>query len=742
MSFFGGSTETYIGTSIVRVIQDSQIPSALKSGSLKALIRNQDIGDNVMDELINSVASKGRRYYVYGKDKYIHGLPTGYPVTAIMGASDIENIIQTEIEMADVVMAYSFFGVLNYFHLAYKRTALDYGYNAGTQELTVLSGMHGFPVILTSISLKMSTSMLNTMSTDSLKNLEGHANITIDEGATTVGVIINFGWNEIIDNPFPIPDTIIPHTDTITVTNDLSIVGFDPAADYFHAQYVIGGVTKYFEYKKGSGTYTVLDSLFDSPSDTPGTYFPFMHIRRAGVPITTDMEGDEYLSMSTLSKRLGIDLKSLSDNINSNPDIGDVMGAVFMLGIPPTSTDPIDIKYLYEYFDNMFLGLGGTVTSDSATDIMDALLYESIIPNAIVIQDAVFKMSVSTSGLYRRIVTGTIGTVGTYTSAFGTKSIENLAYTVDGLFPHSRYKEVPYMLYRKQVTSTQYEEIQVLDIRSQYKVLGEYYTTGDTDANTNIVLVPLDLAVVSQFSLLDRERLYTRSMHIVFNSMVIVKVEWYQQPWFQFVMIVVAVYITIHTFGNGIPIADALLALVSFDLSFSGFVILLMDIVGVVFDTYAFKLFVKELGIENTMIAVFAAIITGTYKVIAADTMKAGWAAAEEMLSLVNSLMKAINSVQIDLMKDSQDALHSLYEESAKAFDLLTAITKKLDESNILSPFMLLGETSEEYFQRTVHTGNIGTLCYEMVSKYAKTMLTLPEFTGFSEEKNHAIPYA
>jgi len=280
MGLFGTTKhKTYVGTTVTRVIEDNMLPNSVKLGALTAIIKNRDIVDNVMEELLGSVASKGRNYYNYGKNHYSNGLPLGYPATSVIGAAEVEAVLEDEIEMAEVVMSYSFFGSLNYYHLANKRILEDYGYDAGTKELPVLTTLKGFTVILYYVSLVMSTAMFDAMSDEALRNLEGYTQIRIDEGVTTVGLEITYRWTEVVP-AHPNPDILIPHTETLSITTDLTVVGYDSAADYFHAQYVVGGLTKYFEYKKGAGTYTTLDGLFDTPPIEAGTYFPWMHLRQ------------------------------------------------------------------------------------------------------------------------------------------------------------------------------------------------------------------------------------------------------------------------------------------------------------------------------------------------------------------------------------------------------------------------------------------------------------------------------
>jgi hypothetical protein len=127
------------------------------------------------------------------------------------------------------------------------------------------------------------------------------------------------------------------------------------------------------------------------------------------------------------------------------------------------------------------------------------------------------------------------------------------------------------------------------------------------------------------------------------------------------------------------------------------------------------------------------------YTIFNAETIKAGLVSAEYFMKLATGLMQGIQTMTTELTKDIAGELAALNKEMETAFGELDKLRKEMDSSKILKPFMLLGETPDEYYNRTVHSGNPGVKVYETVSKYVKTMLTLPEFDGFFESKEHGI---
>lgn len=727
------SRKRYVGTSISRVITDDLIPSAIKNGTASAALLNKDVMESINTALTDGLASKGRNYYSYGKNMYTHGLPQGYPLTSVTGAAEVEDVIQDVIEGTEVVMSYSFFGDLNYYHIANTILLEDYGYDPITEELSVLTAAKGWPVTLDYNSLVLTQDMLDTASEDSLKNLEGDCRVRVDSGATAIGFEITYSWEEIITNHFPLPPTIVPHTETLTVASDLIPTGYDNVSEYFHAQYVIGSTTKYFLYRKGDGTYTSLDVLFDGSPIDAGTYYPWIHFRNNFTPITAVPESEEYLTSRRLAKRIGLDLDSLSDSISENPDIGDVIQAVLMFAIPPETTNPLEQKYLYEYFDNMFLGLGGTVTSLDAASLIASLTIEDLVKKSIVIKDPKLTTSLSNRGLYRRLVTGTIGAVGTYGSTSSSFSTVSMEYTEDGITMQSIGQNVSSLLYRKQVSITQYEEIQILGLTCQYRVVGAYYTTGDIEYN-NITLIPLDLAVVQLFAPLDKETLYARAMHFVFNSTVVIKVEWYQTFWFRFILTVLAVVVLVKSVGTGIKVSLALIELgIPTVFAIAAFV---LQVVAV---PLIFKELVDVLGLENSIIVlILVSLYTGKV-VFSAETLKQGLMSAETLLMYASGLIGGISDMTNELIGDISEEMSQFSADMKVKMDELEKINKEMNQSNVLNPLMLLGETPDEYYNRTVHSGNIGVKVYETVSKYVQTMLTLPEFNGFFESTQNGI---
>ena len=74
---FPSSTRTDVNTSVSRLINDKQLPDSIKSGVLKAVLKDSSVAENVIDEVSGSLALRAERMYRFAESKYSFGLPGG-----------------------------------------------------------------------------------------------------------------------------------------------------------------------------------------------------------------------------------------------------------------------------------------------------------------------------------------------------------------------------------------------------------------------------------------------------------------------------------------------------------------------------------------------------------------------------------------------------------------------------------------------------------------------------------------
>jgi hypothetical protein len=544
--------------------------------------------------------------------------------------------------------------------------------------------------------------------TDDVKKVVGFTPPTLDSSAPELYVRFSYAW--------------MVGTTINTASRPIYVSDYAPEADWFQVQYQLAGATKWWIYRDGSGTYPLLDAVFQ-PAETAGTFFPFVYFRHAKTQQNVDKTTDAYKTSVKLVKYLGMDFDQVTDQIGANPDIADVEQAVLMMAVPANTDVEIERRYLYEFFDNMnTAGNPGSLQYPDQNDLLRLLndpTYEKL--RTLFIKDDRFSMAIQNRGIVKRRVAGSIGEVGTHDSGYHLVSSSFTFVDATTGDKMSAPVSTRQHYFRRQMTLNAYDEIVVEDLRSTFRVFEEFGTTFGADSE--ILVIPVDHAITKPWSMTDRELIYARGLHYVFNSRVVTHLAWYEGDLFKGVLIVIAIVLAFWTGGQSLTLVAALLAA-------GEIAIAAMVIVGLVLEylafSLAFKLFVKVVGVEAAfVIAIVAACfgVAGSLDMLGPEG--APW--AQDLLSLSSGITKAANTeIQTefkDLLGEASD-----FQKYVKDQTKLLDDAKKLLEGNIhLDPFVIFGETPREYYDRTVHSGNIGVVGISAVSNYVDMALTLPK---------------
>lgn len=774
MGMFSSRKKTVVGTSISRVIEDRLLPDAVKTGLLRGVFNDSSQMSNyIMEELINSMANKAGQMYHYGKTQYTNGLPEMTIVSEDVGENVVRGLIEENVGTT-VTFYYYKDGTFNSLHYGWTQLHNSYGYDRRENELTVLSAQKGFPVYLQDMvvvvpsaefeatnpeafeqwgpsprSGKNALSGLGIRGIQNLLNAVKHTPVQVSTTASQEHLVVKYAWTawvvEKINNkdvgrwvpkqeemiiPVPVMDEDAHYIQCMAVYNTQEIEDQWIDIEQGGAQITYKQKWVCFTYKAGEGTYPEIDTLYDDSYQGLGSFFPWAYFRNGKQKIDEDKNSEEYKTTKKMVKYLGIDYDQMSEAINTNPDIGTVENAILYMGVPPVSTNPIECEYLFDFFKKVYyecglkgIKFGSPLLSEGMQSIQNLRVYR---PFYLRIQDARFTISIGIRNATRKLIAGNIGSIGSCTTTLEHSEERNTYQDPDTMYPHTVVTPVTKHIYRKQTSATIYEEIAIYQLVTQYHLNGlsaKYFTTSDKDGE--LLYIPLDFSITEKYGTRDREELYARSLHFIFNSVDRIKIKWYQSDWFQFVLIAAAVVITVFTGfsdgGQGLAFVTALAdsaymlaASIAIKALAYGFLI-----------NQALQLFVKLVGPELAIALTIVAIAYLGY-------LKSGGEAisllpsADKLLQVVNGLFKATSDVM-------QQALLGL-KEDAEAFQTeVETKNKLLEEANdllwvdpILKPIMLFGEKPEQYFYRTVHSGNIGAKSFDHVHDFVGTSLRLP----------------
>jgi hypothetical protein len=384
------------------------------------------------------------------------------------------------------------------------------------------------------------------------------------------------------------------------------------------------------------------------------------------------------------------------------------------MAVPAISTNAVEARYLFEYFDTLHAAMEGTAWS-GLTNISARLSGSDTAKHTIVIKDAQFKMALTNDGIHKKIVAGSIGNIGTHNNSYTTTDIDVAFVDSETGLTSVVTMPIKVHLYRRQIAPGLYEEISVQNLKMTYFIFENYTTVGDEV--DDILLIPIDRTISQNYSMSDREILYSRSLHFVFNSLIVTKVKWYQTGVFKAILIIAAIAMAIYDGGATL---GAVLGLTGTAAIVATIVIHL--IVGQLI-AVAFKYFVKLVGEEVATVIAVIALIYGGYQIVQAGGL-AGAPWAQALLEISTGLHQAAMNARMESLNNEGEAFQLFVEDETERLETSKQL---LENNNFLSPFVIFGESPEDFYNRTVHSGNIGILGITAISSYVDIALTLPK---------------
>lgn len=743
MGIFSSKTVITVGTAVARVIEDDALPDSVYTGFTKGTFSGDDqLIENVLEDLAAGMGVRASRAYQYGKRNYLYGVPSGAILESTAGADVMAQVLSGIYGQAATV-SYYHFGAFNNLHVGWVKLVAEHGYVPTTNVLGKLSAERGKTIYLANMAVVVTEASLLELANGSLDQWGAPANsgsqvtgnpqydealrkvnalkaptiFELDPNAPADYLRVDYTWLE--DENVVVEGVAVIRKVQKYGSYTMNLEGYDVESDYHQVRFTLAdNSVGYRIFKDDAGEHPTLDALYDPQYANNGQYFPFTYFRYEKVNGADDKSTDWFKQSKRLLKTIGMEYEQVANAIDENPDIADVEQAMMIMAVPANTKDQNEMRYLHDYFKQL-LGLSAHATPEVGNPMTVGLA------NTIVIQDKRFKMTLGYSNITKKMVMGKIAEEGDYTFA-----LENKTDTVEGIEVATLRKifwntSRKVHVYRKQINHIQYEEVKVYDLNMKYHIFQQYSAVGDED--DAILLVPVDMSIVRGYSLPVKENLYSRAMQYVFNSKVVTKVKWYQQGWFKYFMLIVAIVVTVLSYGSTWQAIGAALAAGTITVGAVVYMIaigiLKMLIIG-----YVLKLFVRLVGPEFAFIVAIAAAMVGAYQAVSAGSI-AGAPWAKELLALSSGLTKGVNT---ELGRE----FGKLQAESLDFKQYMDAENERLERANDLlktdhhlNPLILFGESPSQYYNRTVHAGNIGVLGITSVEQFFDVSLQLPNLT-------------
>ena len=729
MGLFSNSKKIEVNVDLKRAIEDNLIPDTSVTSTVKAILENGSVAEFLADGWMNSISTRSNRMYQYAQKWHPYGMPVSTLHSTLDNQGIVKKVIEAEMGQA-INISYFKLAPFNATHYAWQVLVNQYGYNSLTNRIEVLSTKEGVPVYLKDIIPLYSLQDMEDapegaqevwglpasaypypgrLSTPA--NLATPAAVEIDPQAIHSHVRVLYTFQVEITQTVGNMQVAIPEWREGYL--DLSLAEFSPDSEWYQVCHSHPTTKRlsYWSYQVGSDTYPELDAAGDAVFNELGTYYPFTYFRYNFKSETkgTNEFTDAYEDQKKMLSYLNMDYDQIGDAINGGSS-EETVHAILMFGVKPGSADPTEQKYLYEYFNALWYATGA---KNPVYDPKAPALTE----RRFSISDKRFTMSFGFKAIVKTSHGGTIAKLGECTGSYA-----NRVYT-----------------YRFQRTKSVYDQIEVHGLLSNFKVYNGYSFTGG--AGSKQLLIPLDKALFTTFNVKEREVLIARSMYYMTCTYVEIEEKWYSKGWFKIVIVIVAIVLTCFT-GNG---WQMLTALAAGEIALTAFLVYMVTqiVIGMVV-SYAFSLVAKAIGGELAMIIGIAIMLYGGYAYMT-NTNGPMSVTAGELLSAGNGLVNAANQQITTEIQQIQGEMTEFSLMAEQKWAELEDVKNLLGKENLIDPFEFIGqaprinfgETPDQFFDRTVHAGNIGVLALDANSSFIDISLTLPRLPQtFGEPDN------
>ena len=759
MGLFSNKKTYTVNVTVSSVFEEAQIPTSALNGLIKGIMQDQDIVPSMLDEISQCMGIRAMTALHNTKVKgYEPGIPSAQVATFIQARDQVISAIAANIGR-QITVEYYYMGPLNSMHFGWQYCHDSLGYNGTTNELAVLSASTGFPCYLSDMKATYLRAdfdwMIQTNDTGMLAQLGPSPRSGFRPSAPFNTLS---GMGQYAEQPaYEVSD--VATDDYVTIQYEfkdangvfqtrgitVSMAAFDNVADFHMCRYTDStGKTGFFTYLHGSGTYPAIDLAYALEHSPLGTYFPWCYFRHHGQD-AYDVETPTGMSqMKAWCDQLGVSYDQLYDGVQEDPNVDDTEQSLLLMAISPGHEHQSCREYLFKHFSALHANALPQVQLDPSLEGKLNAFTSS--PSQMQhIQDNRFAMSFQFSGISRRRIPGKIGKKGRYESHYGILSQDSQNYltqTPIGTGVDNVMLQQPGWIYQHQVTDSVYEEIIVYGLRVNYEVHNKKgFAANKQDKE---LLIPLDAAIVQTMTVPAREQLLCRSLTIMVNTVIITKSPWYASSTFRIILIAIAVVITILSGGSAWQSVVA-----AWGVGIGAFaVVLITTIVKTIVISYGLKLFAQAVGPKAALIVALVAVIYGN--TTAATQASATW--AENLVQLGSALVKEAGALsQQQIAAGLKDIVEDAEAFSAWAQDQMDGLTDNMLALGLkpeivglsafdvvkMGPQLVLGENPSDYYARTVHAGNIGTLAFDMTESYVAIQTSLPTFNQTQESFNY-----
>lgn len=717
MALWEDETKVYVDTMSVPLVDElpNIIGDAVLTGVLDA---TASIADHIQVANILGISSLAKKYYQRGKSTYIHGLPEGSISHGILNEDDMAAAILAD--TGHIVSSFDFYtisGPLTNFTV-YVHLQTNFGWTVAVNRIQASNGY--------------------------VYHLESYHFLEAENGVSYIQIILN------ADDYF---GETVPNANMFISARLLE-------EDYYHVIYYINGNTddpRYWYYHIGSGVHPDLDY---EKTEYGVDYYPIVPIRLDFFDMSDDTAPDYdeemYKSCKRQLKVLNLDIDDLISSINEDDQVADVDSVFFILGLSIYSKKEDTLKYLFNFFADLYTKSGIT------KEIWEATVTPYAEPPVNFFEVTELVGDLNTKIQYNYITnTNKIGAIPNnpeeleYTSWWSETNAEAYPVYYQDYWGNTQFDgyiiiEGGTLIYNRQNYNelkepTDYDEILIFGIvsitlvhaygqskRSVKRLHLDEFGDGGINQHAGF-LVPLNHKFMEDMHGVKDDYVTYDALQLVFYSAEEVDIPWYRTSSFLFFVKFVISYLSLVATAFGLSeLGRAGLALIE---------VVKRLAVGALTPIVA-NLILKH--VKGTWGIILAAIVSYAGSAYAGG---GGVGLQDAFRVTVESLLKSVMVIASTIAKDVQYELSALQEEYSDFLLEAKEMTEELekvrdmlrdsymgihpyaiiDASNSMAP----NETPAGFFERTVHTMNPGVLSLDIIETYVDNALVLPTLDSY-----------
>ncbi|AUR99052.1 TMhelix containing protein [Vibrio phage 1.261.O._10N.286.51.A7] len=511
--------KTVLSATTASMVTDS--PDIVQQSVLTSIAHGSDITSDLIANLQAGLASSIQRYYSaakYQKEKNgVDLFPVSHRTQYSTKVLDIESALLS-IHGETVTLINYTYQPLDTDMVAYEYMTNTYGFNI--KDYSFQTSPSGYPASQTTFS-----------------------NSALSNGT----LIIEYGNTQ--------NDDIYRETTNVT--------GLKTADVYYHVMYTkVSQKNKYlfWNYRVASNEYPFLTQ---NEFQKEEGYFPVVPIIEYSQDMTHEDKEDtpQYEASRLLLHTIGLNFKNVHDSLAKSENYGAIEQAHFSCSVRLRDDDPLALKYMF----NMFKTLEAKQSYDKA--YFDAWVNQGAEYMPPPMSSLNYRMSAFKTDLkWMYVESKVVSKAWThgdedYARFHVVKSKEAITYTDedgDTINAGQTYDPSTITFVRK-IDANNQEEVTIVGM-SQINYIDNKYSKewdvqdmfDDSEEGQDPVtfLVQPDIVRAIFPALVERNTFYYRTYTLILNFKEVVKLKWYQTGFFQFLLVIVAIVITVWSVGT------------------------------------------------------------------------------------------------------------------------------------------------------------------------------------------------